>query len=272
MSVFDDRLKMGLIENAKCLKSSVSTSLKNHLSSDLSNGEVEDQSVDYRYFVPRYRIPTVPTYNSSDRDECFDKAYSDVEDAFKVYLSNIPDEYKFTVLVGFGTGAVLCDRLADAFGTDKHIIACMCVGIGTGGTEPRTFESANFACISNVQDNVDTNPFLLSESFSHEESVPVETPLSSKLFDITTGRVFDEVSDPAEYLDTGVITGIAQNFGNEGSNVLVFKIHITDDRLLGMISKSSGYVGKGIYHLFDYQILYQTIVQMMCNIGLKVIA
>ena len=89
------------------------------------------------------------------------------------------------------------------------------------------------------------------------------------LVDLKTGAIYDNDSSniknlvsPISYYDQtleGLTDGLA----------MLFKITLeTNDKsavLTNMIDKTKEYIGEGIYHLFDYQFLYNTVVNLITS-------
>ncbi|MBQ3092772.1 MAG: DUF3089 domain-containing protein [Clostridia bacterium] len=274
MSVFDKRMADCLISQTQYLRNSVDERLIDLLATDQeTNGQTEKLGLCYKYYVPLYRMPTVPTYASPEFRTYFTNAYEDVKDAFENYLENIPQDYPCNLLVGFGTGAVLCDMLADDYKSDPRISGCLCVGLGRN-SKPRSFASVNIACISNDETNLAKNEFLLADSFANEKELPNATKIDEgKLFDLATGKVLTKCSEHGQYIDIAEATGTAATMPSDDFPVIaaISKVGICDTDLLDMINKTEKYIGRGIYHLFDYQIFYKSMVDVIANFGLNYI-
>ena len=129
----------------------------------------------------------------------------------------------------------------------------------------------NFACISNDETHLDKNEFLLADSFAYKEEMSDPKEDDGKLFDLATGKVLTKCSGQGQYIDIVEITGGAAMEPSDDFPVLtgVLQVGICDTDLLDMINKTEKYIGRGIYHLFDYQILYKTMVNLIAHFGLS---
>ena len=283
-SIFDETYEESVkVGNMSIFDTKAQTSLKNqidYLKNEITN-KIDSEDVSCACYAPYYRTVTIPTYNSNtDKDTYFDKACGDIIDAFENYLASVQPADNSTILVGFGTGAVLCDELANQYSSNPKIKGCICVGLGTSlKTEAnRTFNTFNMACITaDEKIKIGSQPKVLDSNLLKSDFTPYNSDdfdeekldFTSHLFDLKTGAIYDNscsniknLVSPISYYDQtleGLTDGLA----------MLFKITLeTNDKsavLTNMIDKTKEYIGEGIYHLFDYQFLYNTVVNLITS-------
>lgn len=84
-------------------------------------------------YAPFYRQASIETYSldKAEAQQCFDIAYSDIENAFLYYMKN-HNHGRPLVLAGFSQGADMCIRLLKDHGNDravkKALVACYAIG------------------------------------------------------------------------------------------------------------------------------------------------
>ena len=231
----------------------------------------------FRYYVPYYRTVTIPTYADSNWEEYFEDAYSDVLDAFNEYLDKIKPADNSTVLLGFGPGVYMCQKLAKDKADCGKLKSCLCFGLGKEdfyGTAEHNFFTSNVATIADSDQTADVqiNEIVFDESFDISkdfESYNNDFDLGCKLFDITTGQVCTEFSDVDKY-EILITPKKYKTSSRDGFTdfATIFKVELDTTKsgyakLKDMIEKTEKYIGKGVYHLFDYQIFYKDMLNML---------
>lgn len=268
MSIFDTRAQTGLKNQIEHFEQTLNSALvEKNMSGDRK----------IKYYAPNYRTVTIPTYKDNTKlAEYIKEAYSDIKDAFDASLLNTESPADGTVLIGFGTGAILCDMLATEY-DDKQIISeCICLGLGRKITRT-SCTTFNLACIDSDVSNIPSKPAILdadllssSQGFTKYEAENMTEEglnFNGKLFDLTTGKVLpgsekgyiDNIVTPKEYLDE------TQPGWGDGATMIFKVTPSTNTDLNNMISKTKEYIGEGIYHLFDYQFLYNTVVNLITS-------
>lgn len=283
-SIFDETYEKSVkVGNMSIFDTKAQTGLKNqidYLKNEITN-KIDSEDVSCACYAPYYRTVTIPTYNSNteEKNKYFNEACSDIKDAFESYLESVQPADNSTILVGFGTGAVLCDELANQYSSNPKIKGCICVGLGTSLKTDRTFNTFNMACITSDDENITigSQPKVLDSDISNlafTEYTPGDLNeemlnFDAHLFDLKTGAIYDNDSSniknlisPISYYDQtleGLTDGLA----------MLFKITLeTNEKsavLADMIDKTKEYIGEGIYHLFDYQFLYNTVVNLITS-------
>ncbi|MBP3320110.1 MAG: hypothetical protein J6K87_00470, partial [Clostridia bacterium] len=163
---------------------------------------------------------------------------------------------------------------------NTKIKGCICVGLGTSlnTAKTRTFKTCNLACITNDESvTIGAQPKVLDSNLLKSVFTPYNSDdfdeekldFTSHLFDLKTGAIYDNDSSniknlvsPISYYDQTLerlTDGLA----------MLFKITLeTNEKsavLADMIDKTKEYIGEGIYHLFDYQFLYNTVVNLITS-------
>ena len=89
------------------------------------------------------------------------------------------------------------------------------------------------------------------------------------LFDLKTGAIYDNDSSNIKNLISLISYHDQTREGLTDGLAMLFKITLeTNDKsavLTNMIDKTKEYIGEGIYHLFDYQFLYNTVVNLITS-------
>ena len=266
MSIFDTRAQTGLKNQIEHFEQTLNSAL---VKKNMSDGNT------IKYYAPNYRTVTIPTYKDNTQlAEYIKEAYSDIKDAFDASLLNTERPSAGNVLIGFGTGAILCDMLATEYDDEQIISGCICLGLGREITRTSCI-TFNLACIDSDVSNIPSKPAILdadllssSQGFTEYEAENMTEDglnFNGKLFDLTTGKVLpgsengyiDNIVTPKESLDE------TQPGWQDGATMIFKVTPSTNTDLNNMISKTKEYIGEGIYHLFDYQFLYNAVINLL---------
>ncbi len=218
-----------------------------------------------RFFAPLYRQAAVTAYDlpESERLKCIEYAYQDVRAAFEYYLTSLNGGRPF-ILAGFSQGSELCIKLLkDYFGEDSlssRLIACYAIGWRITAEEIAQYphiRMAQRADDTGVLISFNSESELAEESMCvprgvktlainplnwRTDSTPADKSLNrgARLYDILCNPVAEKAEYTGAYID--------QTRGT---------LKVTD--VLPEEHPRQSLIGKGVYHLYDYQFFFRNL-------------
>lgn len=228
-----------------------------------------------RMYAPFYRQAALEAYDLTGeaKEECFDLAYEDVEDAFLYYMKHENEGRPF-ILAGFSQGAEMCLRLMEEhFDKKKYqeqLVACYAIGWRVTEEEMQKYPHLKFA-----EGEDDTGVIVAFNSESDEITDSLMIPAGTKTLAInplnwkTDGTAADKsLNKGACFTDYSgeIYKEIPQLTGayidNERGALKI--TDVTPEEYPPILTIFED----GIYHLYDYQFFYRNLqenVKVRCE-------
>ena len=223
-------------------------------------------------YAPLYRQVSLAVYRlpQKQREPYLKLAYSDVREAFQVYLKQSRKPF---VLAGFSQGADMCIRLLKEFGAEpkvaKRLVACYAIGWRITEAELKTYPHLKMA-----QGPADTGVIISfnSESPAVQSSLMVPKGIKTKAINPLTWRTDNNYAS-ALHNKGACFTDYSANIKKEQPyfcgawldaerGTLKINNKITPLAYPPVLDIFTA----GVYHLYDYQFFYRNLQE---NVALR---
>lgn len=224
-----------------------------------------------RFFAPYYRQAVLYAYGLEDvfREDYLAFAYSDVKAAFEYYLEHDNNDRPI-VLAGFSQGADHCIRLLKDFSAEisDRLVACYAIGWRITAEE---LEESGLVFASGERD---TGVIISFNCEAEDVDQSIIVPKDCKTLAInplnwkTDGTAADKSLDMGACFydaETGLLIEEKPNLTGAYIDDVRGTLKVPDIDADEYNNNLGGFVGRGVYHFYDYQFFYRNLEDNVQN-------
>lgn len=243
-SVFDDKTKTSFVG---------AINMEKGIYDDIAN-----------FYSPYYHQAALSAYYVSDEisKPIFDRAYSEVEEAFEYYLNHYNNGRPF-ILAGFSQGAYMAIRLVEQYSGnaffDDNFIACYAIGWRFTDADQANYPNVKFAA-----GETDTGVIIAFNSEAENIDDTLLIPNGMKTMAINPLSWTTDNTIAEKEMNLGACF---TNYSGEIKTEIPFFTGAYIDDVRGALKvtdvNSDDYPGvlfeNGVFHLYDYQFFYRNL-------------